>query len=128
MDSNNSKILCHRNRLYFQHLCSLCYLPMRTLTSEIDPISTSEKIYRKLSKSSMHESNPVHARLLQILIGYLHLLQKRVMNSSISTTKITLKSGFIGIGTHKSIIDFLYYSYILNPVFVRLVIYRRDDK
>lgn len=42
--------------------------------------------------------------------------------------KVTLKSGFIGIGTHKSIIDFLYYSYILNPVFVRLVIYKRENK
>jgi hypothetical protein len=32
------------------------------------------------------------------------------------------------VATHKSIIDFLYYSYILNPVFVRLVLYRKPDK
>jgi hypothetical protein len=40
----------------------------------------------------------------------------------LSSQKITLKSGFIGIATHKNIIDFLYYSYIFNPVFVRIII------
>jgi hypothetical protein len=39
-----------------------------------------------------------------------------------STPKITLKSGYIGMGTHKNIIDFLYYSYLFNPVFVKLIL------
>lgn len=76
----------------------------------------------------MHASNAIHVRLLQVLIPYIYLLPQGVLQHAYSTTKITLKSGFIGVATHKSIIDFIYYSYILNPVFVRLVLYRKPDK
>ncbi len=39
-----------------------------------------------------------------------------------SEVKITLKSGFIGLGTHRNIMDFLYYSALFNPLFVRLIL------
>ena len=79
-------------------------------------------------ESDMHEGHFIHAWFFQILVWYFHLFLKRVIYDWVSTTKITLKSGFIGIGTHKSIVDFLYYSYILNPVFVRLVLFKKEDK
>jgi len=31
------------------------------------------------------------------------------------------------MGTHKNIIDFLYYSYIFNPMFVRLILIVEKD-
>lgn len=42
-------------------------------------------------------------------------------------SKITLRSGFIAIGTHKSIVDYMYYSYLLNPVFVRIIVYKKEE-
>jgi hypothetical protein len=60
-------------------------------------------------------------------VRLIRLLPQGVPSLPRSTTKITLKSGFIGIGTHKSILDYLYYSYLLNPVFVRLIIYKKGE-
>ena len=34
----------------------------------------------------------------------------------------------MGMGTHKSIVDYLYYSYMFNPVFVRLVVFAKGKK
>ena len=93
-----------------------------------DPFRTGQKIHLIHHQPDLHEGHPIHAGIFQILIWHFHLLLQRVLYLWGSTPKITLKSGFIGIGTHKSIVDFLYYSYILNPVFVRLVIFKKEDK
>lgn len=39
-----------------------------------------------------------------------------------------MKSGFIGIGNHNSIIDYIYYSYIANPLFVKVLIFKKENK
>ncbi len=56
-----------------------------------------------------------------------HVLSQRVFIAISRSTKIYLKSGFVGAGNHKSILDFLYYSYLFNPVFVRIIVYKKED-
>ena len=80
------------------------------------------------SESDLHASHPDNDRLHPILALILFLLRKRVISLLDSSIKITLKSGWAGIGTHSSIVDYLYYSYLFNPVFVRVIIYRKEDK
>ena len=34
---------------------------------------------------------------------------------------MNFKSGWVGVGVKQNFIDFLYYAYLYNPVFVRIV-------
>lgn len=34
---------------------------------------------------------------------------------------MVFRSGWVGVATHHTIIDFLYYSYIFNPTYVRII-------
>ena len=42
--------------------------------------------------------------------------------------KFTLRSGYIGIANHSNIVDFLFYAYLLSPLFVRVVIVIHEDE
>lgn len=91
-------------------------------------LSTNTQIYWMHCKSHLYESHPHYDGLHPICTGVLYILWKRVNNILDSSIKITLKSGWVGIGTHSSIVDYLYYSYLFNPVFVRVIIYKKEDK
>lgn len=98
------------------------------IINHIVTLSASSQIHRMHRKSHLHASHPHNGRVHTIRAWILLLLRKRVRNILDSSIKITLKSGWAGIGTHSSIIDYLYYSYLFNPVFVRVIIYKKEDK
>lgn len=41
--------------------------------------------------------------------------------------KFTLRSGYIGIANHTNIVDWMFYSYLLSPLFVRILIVVMED-
>lgn len=73
-------------------------------------------------------ANLLCMRVVLLSLGFLRFECDNFRFFSNASPKITLRSGFIAVGSHRSIIDYLYYSYLLNPVFVRLIIYRKPDK
>lgn len=38
------------------------------------------------------------------------------------------RSGWVGVASHQTIIDFLYYSYLFNPVYARMIEFIDDGK
>lgn len=41
--------------------------------------------------------------------------------------KFTLRSGYIGIANHTNVIDFLFYTYLMSPQYVRIVVIESED-
>lgn len=40
---------------------------------------------------------------------------------------MTFRSGWVGVATHKNFVDFLYYSYMFNPVYARIIEYHDEN-
>ena len=40
---------------------------------------------------------------------------------------LTFRSGWVGMASHKNIIDFIYYAYLFNPVFTRIIEYHSEN-
>ena len=40
---------------------------------------------------------------------------------------LVFRSGWVGVATHKNIVDFLYYAYLFNPVFTRVIEYHESS-
>lgn len=40
---------------------------------------------------------------------------------------MTFRSGWVGVASHQTIIDFLYYSYLFNPVYARMIEFIDDQ-
>jgi hypothetical protein len=41
--------------------------------------------------------------------------------------KFTLRSGYIGIANHTNIVDWMFYTYLLSPLYVRILIVIKED-
>ena len=72
--------------------------------------------------------NLVNIRYILLVLGFLQF-----ENSSYkffersSVLKFTLRSGYIGIANHTNIVDFLFYTYLMSPLYVRIVVVEMED-
>lgn len=44
-----------------------------------------------------------------------------------SNDKFTLRSGYIGVANHHNIIDFLFYTYLISPTYVKILIVKYEN-
>lgn len=104
------------------------HLSYGTYFNNLDCFLACQTIHRMHSQPHFHEVYTSHLGIFQVRLRRLQVFQQIVPLLLIRSTKITLRSGFIGIGSHNSIIDYIYYSYIANPVFVKILIFKKKDK
>ena len=79
--------------------------------------------------------NLVCLRVVLLLLGFFRFecenyryFDKSYQPSQYSRSRmLVFRSGWVGLASHKNIVDFIYYAYMFNPVFVRVVEYRLQD-
>ena len=99
--------------------------PFVTNSIDIDALSASKEVCLVCIQPHFYEIYTDYSWNIQILVLRIQVFYQIVSILLDRASKITLRSGYIAIGTHNSVIDFIYYSYLINPVFVKVLIYKK---
>lgn len=51
------------------------------------------------------------------------LIKRTYLSNIFRSRTMSFRSGWVGVASRKNIIDFLYYSYLFNPTYVRVIEY-----
>lgn len=54
------------------------------------------------------------------------LIKRTYLSNIFRSRTMSFRSGWVGVASRKNIIDFLYYSYLFNPTYVRVIEYHSN--
>lgn len=77
-------------------------------------------------------NNLIVLRLVLLLLGVTKIESKNFAYfnkiSSFEKKRLKFASGWVGVAPYNNFIDFLYYSCIFNPTYVRMIEYHEDQQ